>query len=140
MKKTFFVFVAMALTLSMAAFSVYAAEAEGASVQISCTHSGGRALRTVYGSLELINSSIHGRPAVDIIYCRFCGETISTSEPYYDNKELHTFASEKYMGSNHSGNYTEHYYTYRKACTVCGGAVERTGKTGCTANRCIEPQ
>lgn len=138
MKKFFLIVATMALTFSVAA-SVHAAEENEASAQAACTHSAG----TTEQSQKTYTSAgdqQHNIYLTYLYYCNSCGAVVRYSGPYPLGSELHDFEPEKYMGSNHSGNYSEHYYTYRKACRICGGAVERRGKTGCTAKKCIEPQ
>lgn len=142
MKKILSIVAAMVLALSMAAVSVYAQEADEASVaQINCSHSYGTVTDTVVRQVfEPVNDSKHGYSAIDYTRCSICNTLLDISDRYYVNVTDHNFGPETYCGSNHSGNYTEHYYTYRKACQACNRAVERRGLTGCTAKRCIEPQ
>ena len=129
----------MVLTLSMAAVSVYAAEADEASAQAACLHTDRIVKTIIYQEWVPVNDSNHGLRVVDYTCCKTCGAVLWNSAYYNVNVEAHKFGPETYT-SNHSGNYTEHSYAYSKTCGVCGKVAKRTGWTGCTEKRCIEPQ
>lgn len=140
MKKILSVVAALVLTLSMAAASVSAAETSESSAQLYCSHSSGTVTDTIiHQEYAYIDNASHGYVAIDYVKCKTCLEILDMRR-YYVNRAGHKTGKETYCGSNHSGNYTEHYYTYRSVCEICNGTVERTGKTGCTAKHCIEPQ
>ncbi|MDE7225061.1 MAG: hypothetical protein K2O34_14950 [Acetatifactor sp.] len=139
MKKILSIVAAMALALSMAAVSVYAEEADEASAQADCLHTSGTVVEKQNWSKEYVNDELHNLTMMEYHYCRDCRMYLYPIGPYVYRTEGHDFDPGRYT-SNHSGNYTEHYYTYSKTCKVCKGEVKRMGKTGCTAKRCIEPQ
>ena len=141
MKKILSIFATMVLTLSMAAVSVYAAEADTdvTSAQAACTHPGVTNVEKEYQTPVAINDELHEIRVIAYHYCANCGGFRFYVGPYVERTAEQRFGPETYT-SNHSGNYTEHYYTYTKVCKDCGRAIERTGKTGCTAKLCIEPQ
>lgn len=141
MKKILSIVAAMVLTISMAAVSVYAAEADTdeASTQADCLHTDKIVKTVINQELIAINDSDHGLLARDYTCCRICGAILGHSDYYFVNVTKHTLGQERYT-YNHSGNYTEHYYVRSQTCGGCGKVVERKGWTGCTAKRCIEPQ
>lgn len=85
------------------------------------------------------NANEHYKVEIHKVYCRICDKYWISSESRIS--ELHVYNPyRQYAGSNHTGHYTLHTYSYRYTCAACGYAKIDTFPTGCTAYSCVEPQ
>lgn len=140
MKKVLSITVAIALTLSAAAFPVCAAKEDETSAQAACTHSAGTTTwpQTTY---DCISDSQHNVFLTNVVRCNSCNMGLSYSIPQWLRTEAHKHSSGgTYVGGNHNGDYTTHVNYFTGPCTICNGTAKWSSPSGCRHNTCIYPQ
>ena len=80
--------------------------------------------------------SVHYKNTIYYVRCPICGEKELNRDE--ETPEPHTFSQKQCVGSNHSGSYTQHTYSYVSTC-ACGFTTSETIPAGCTPNRCVDP-
>lgn len=85
------------------------------------------------------NANEHYKKETHKVYCRTCDKYWVTRESGIT--ELHVYNPyRRYLGSNHTGPYSSHTYSYGYTCAACGYVKIETVPAGCTAYGCVDPQ
>lgn len=140
MRRKISLVVAMLLILSLATITAFAAETEEAGTQAICTHSAGTIAHNETKYQSTGSDTEHDICTIIVSCCKSCGAVISRSDPIVVGAAKHIFGAETFARGVHLGDYTGHYYVYKKTCSDCGKSVERNYPGCCTPKLCIDPQ
>lgn len=104
--------------------------------ELTCSHT-----KTIIPQTSCIpnGDSGHYRNETRYLLCRDCNKAKELSSTSFS--EAHSYyANSKYIGSNHTGPYSSHTYSYGYTCAACGYVKIETVPAGCTASGCVDPQ
>ena len=104
--------------------------------KLTCSHTKTVNARNTYISN---GDSGHYRNETRYLLCRTCDQAEELSST--SSSESHNYYSNpKYVGSNHSGPYSNHTHNYQYTCANCGHGKIEAVPARCTAYSCVEPQ
>ena len=103
--------------------------------KLTCSHTKTVNARNTYISN---GDSGHYRNETRFLLCRTCDQAEKLSST--SSSESHNYYSNpKYVGSNHSGPYSNHIHNYQYTCANCGHGKIEAVPARCTAYSCVDP-